>query len=160
MKVRNWLCRLGLVAIAGCAAPPPPEEPSVDLEAERSALMDADRAWSESVGSVDEFMSFLADDATVLPDAAPMVRGESIRNMFEGMLSTPGLTVHWEATGAEVSESGDLGYTIGTTQVTVDQEGTPMVTVGKYVTVWKKQADGSWKVVVDCFNADGPPTQG
>ncbi len=51
-----------------------------------------------------------------------------------------------------------MGYTIGTYELTVEQDGAPMVTVGKYVTLWKKQADGSWKVVVDCFNADGPPT--
>jgi len=31
-----------------------------------------------------------------------------------------------------------------------------MVTVGKYVTVWSKQADGSWKVQVDSFNTNGP----
>ena len=34
-----------------------------------------------------------------------------------------------------------------------------MVTVGKYVTLWRKPADGSWKVIVDCFNGDGPPTE-
>jgi ketosteroid isomerase-like protein len=37
-----------------------------------------------------------------------------------------------------------------------DAEGNPVTTVGKYVTVWKKQADGQWKVVADIFNRDAP----
>jgi ketosteroid isomerase-like protein len=52
-----------------------------------------------------------------------------------------------------------MGYTIGTYELTVDQEGASMVIAGKYVTLWEKQTDGSWKVVVDCFNANGPPTE-
>jgi ketosteroid isomerase-like protein len=52
-----------------------------------------------------------------------------------------------------------MGYTIGTYELTVEKDGAFMVTVGKYVTIWKKQADGAWKVVVDCFNANGPATE-
>jgi len=34
----------------------------------------------------------------------------------------------------------------------------PVVDNGKYLTVWKKQADGSWKVLFDMFNTDMPPS--
>jgi len=54
--------------------------------------------------------------------------------------------------------SGDIGYTIGTFELTVEQDGTAMLTEGKYVTVWHKQVDGAWKVRVDSFNTNGPPT--
>jgi ketosteroid isomerase-like protein len=70
----------------------------------------------------------------------------------------PGFELEWRATDAEVAASGDIGYTIGTFELITEQDGTAMLTEGKYVTVWRKQADGSWKVRVDCFNANGPPT--
>jgi len=40
---------------------------------------------------------------------------------------------------------------------TTDQKGNPATEKGKYLTVWKKQADGSWKVIEDMFNSDLPP---
>jgi ketosteroid isomerase-like protein len=122
--------------------------------------MKADQAWFQSHEDVDEFLTFLADDATFMPDDAPLARGESIRTTWEQLISTPGFDLEWQATSAEVADAGDMGYTIGTFALTMELDGTPMVTVGKYATVWNKQADGSWKVVVDCFNADGPPTEG
>jgi ketosteroid isomerase-like protein len=134
------------------------EAPAVDLQAERGALMKADEALFESHEDLDEFLTSLADDAIFMPDDAPMARGDSIRTTWEQLISMPGFDLEWRATSAQVAEAGDFGYTIGTYELTVEQDGAPMVTVGKYVTLWKKQADGSWKVVVDCFNADGPPT--
>jgi len=152
---RGWLSPL-LIVVLGCAAPP--QEPAVDLQAERDALMQADEAWFESHQTIDEFVAFLADDAIFMPDGAPAARGDSIRTAWEQTLAMPGFGLEWKATSARVAEAGDIGYTIGTYELTVEQDGVPMVTVGKYVTLWKKEADGSWKVAIDCFNADGPPT--
>lgn len=152
---RGWLCLLLLVAL-GCAVPP--QEPAVDLQAERAALMEADGAWFESYEDIDAFLGFLADDAIFMPAGAPAARGDSIRATWEQWHSIPGFNLEWRATSARVAEAGDMGYTIGTYELTMEQDGVPMVTVGKYVTLWKKQDDGAWKVAVDCFNADGPPT--
>ena len=153
---RCWLCLLLLVAL-GCAGAP--EGPAVDLQTERSALMKADEALFESHEDLDEFVTFWADDAIFMPDDAPAARGDSIRTTWEQLISMPGFNLEWRATSAQVAEAGDMGYTIGTYELTVEQDGASMVTVGKYVTLWKKQDDGSWKVVVDCFNGDGPPTE-
>lgn len=157
--MRTLVSALLAIAVSsfGCAAPPP-EEPAIDVEAERAALMDVDKAWLESVGDVDQFLSFFEEGATFLPMGQPLARGEGIRAWIEGLHSLPGVKMEWQATSAEVAEAADLGYTIGAFQLTVEQDGTPMVTVGKYVTTWGKQGDGSWKIRVDCFNADGPPT--
>ena len=57
---------------------------------------------------------------------------------------------------------GDLGYTIGTYHMEFqDPEGDLLAIDGKYMTVWKKQPDGTWKVAVDMFNANGaaPPVE-
>jgi ketosteroid isomerase-like protein len=57
------------------------------------------------------------------------------------------------------AHSGDLGYTIGAYEMTFnDPTGKTVSDKGKYVTVWKKQKDGSWKVLLDVFNTDLPPT--
>ena len=142
----------------GCAPPASEPAPTVDLESERDGLLETDRAWSESIDDTDAFLSFIADGAHFMPFGAPLARGEAIRTTWEGLASMPGFGLEWQATSAEVAASGDIGYTIGTFELMVDQDGTAMLTEGKYVTVWHKQADGSWKVQVDCFNADGPPT--
>jgi ketosteroid isomerase-like protein len=56
-----------------------------------------------------------------------------------------------------VSSAGDLGYTTGSYEVTVnDAEGNPVTSRGKVVVVWKKQPDGNWKAVLDIWNSDGP----
>ena len=53
----------------------------------------------------------------------------------------------------EVARSGDIGYAIGTFEGVVDDAPVK----GKYVEIWKKQADGSWKVAADMFSPDSPP---
>ena len=143
----------------GCSPPveePTAETPAVDLEAERNALMAVDKGWSESIDDTNEFLSYFADDAFFMPFGAPLARGEEIRTTWEHLVSNPGFAVEWAATSADVAESGELGYTIGTFKSTAEQDGALMETVGKYVTVWSKQADGSWKVQVDSFNTNGP----
>jgi ketosteroid isomerase-like protein len=130
------------------------ETESVNVEAERAALRNADAAWSQSVGNLPEFMSFVADGASVFPFHAPIVSGkDAARAFFSELQAAPGFALDWTATQAEVSNAGDLGYTTGTFQLTV----TGPAGTRKYVTVWKKQTDGQWKVVVDIFNLDAFP---
>jgi ketosteroid isomerase-like protein len=50
-----------------------------------------------------------------------------------------------------------LAYSHGTYEVTVnDPEGNPVTDKGKWVTAWEKQPDGTWKIVADIWNSDGP----
>ena len=68
------------------------------------------------------------------------------------------MPTHSTPTSAEVSASGDLAYTIGRWEVlTTDDSGSENSGgTGNYVTIWRRQADGSWKVAVDIGNNDGP----
>jgi ketosteroid isomerase-like protein len=76
------------------------------------------------------------------------------------MLATPGFNLSWQVTGADVAKSGDLGYTIGTyEETTAGPKGIQTTDKGKYVVIWKKQADGTWKVVLDVPNSDLPVTR-
>jgi ketosteroid isomerase-like protein len=60
----------------------------------------------------------------------------------------------------DVAKSGDLGYSQGAYTMTFTDPKTKKVLTerGKYVTVFKKQADGSWKAVADIDNEDAPPS--
>jgi len=56
-----------------------------------------------------------------------------------------------------VAQSGELAYLSGTYELTLnDASGKPVKDRGKYVEVWKKQADGTWKATVDIWNSDLP----
>jgi len=161
MKIFNQLFVLAILLCYGCAPPASEsvaEAPAVNTESEREELMAIDKAWSETVDDVDAFLSYIADGAHFMPDGAPLAEGDAIRTTWEGLTSLPGFGLSWQATSADVGASGDIGYTIGTFELAVEQDGTTMLTQGKYATIWKKQADASWKVQVDIFNADGPPS--
>jgi ketosteroid isomerase-like protein len=64
----------------------------------------------------------------------------------------------WKPVKIEVADSGDLAYSLGTWQLQgKDQKGNDVTQTGKYITIWKKQKDGSWKVVADTGTVDPPP---
>jgi ketosteroid isomerase-like protein len=148
-----FLAVLLVLGTSGCAQP-------VDIEAERAALLQADAAWAQAASAkdLDGTISFLADGASTFPPNATMVTGEvALRELWAEEFATPGFAVSWQASTAEVSAGGDLGYTVGTYEGTMnDPEGNPVTDRGKYVTVWKKQPDGSWKAVADIWNSDLP----
>jgi ketosteroid isomerase-like protein len=67
-------------------------------------------------------------------------------------------TLNWSPKHAEVSNSAELGYTWGTYILTfLDESGNEQKSYGKYLNIWKKQKDGSWKVAVDMGNANPKP---
>jgi ketosteroid isomerase-like protein len=69
----------------------------------------------------------------------------------------PARTLAWQPLLVEVSKSGDLGYSIGSYEARkTDASGTHVVGTGKYMTVWRRQKDGSWKVVFDSGVQDQP----
>ena len=71
-------------------------------------------------------------------------------------------TIQSQLTDLDVAQSGDLGYTQGTlTDTSTDPKTGKVVTDrGKWLTVRKKQADGSWKIVRDTFSSDLPLSNG
>ncbi len=122
--------------------------------ADEAALRDADAQWSKaaSVKDLDAVVSFYSDDATVMPPNETIVVDRAgIRALWKSLLETPGLTLSWKATKAEVSRSGDLGYISGTYEMTTNGASKDR---GKYLEVWEKVADGKWKCAADMFSSD------
>src|SRR5204863_1174127 len=107
---------------------------------------------------LDETVSYYAEDAVVMPpNASAATTKETIRSAWKEMLTTPGAAISWKATKVEVAKAGDLAYVSGTYEETmIDASGKPVKDHGKYVEVFKKQADGTWKVVADIWNSDLP----
>lgn len=132
-------------------------EKTVDTKAEGEKLMQLSREWSKSASTpdIEKTLSYWADDAIVMPPGQPSITGKkAIREMIEGMSKIPGFKISWEPLSVSVSQSGDMAYMVERNQVTVnDSLGLPIIEYHKAVTVWKKQADGSWKNVIDTWNA-------
>jgi ketosteroid isomerase-like protein len=75
-----------------------------------------------------------------------------------GFLDDKNNQLIWTPVGADISGSGDLGYTYGSYEFhSKDKDGKPSVEYGKYTSIWKLQKDGSWKVVLDMGNASPAP---
>ena len=105
------------------------------------------------------YMSFYADDAVELPNGADAIKGKDNIAPTMGFLDQ-GNKLTWKPDFSDMAASGDLGYTYGTyvfSSKDRDKDGKPIVEYGKYVTVWKKQKDGSWKVALDMGNASPKP---
>jgi ketosteroid isomerase-like protein len=93
------------------------------------------------------------------PNAPIASDKQSIRAAWASLLG-PDTSLTWQAKKAEVSRSGDLAYVQGVYQLTSkDARGRATADNGKFVEVWKKQADGKWKTVADIFNSDLPIVQ-
>lgn len=147
---------LFLVLVAGCAAPPP------DLEAARQAIRAADLAFGEALrsGDAERFKSFIADDATFFGQG--LYRGpQQVLERWRPLLGPDATTrLTWEPEQVRVSAAADLGYSIGRYQIRSEGEsGEPEVGYGRYVTIWSRAADGSWKALVDIGTPPGsePP---
>ncbi|MEO7394671.1 MAG: DUF4440 domain-containing protein, partial [Chitinophagaceae bacterium] len=129
-----------------------------DTNTEGERLMQISREWSKSAAtdSIEETLSYWADDAVVMSPGQPSLRGkQAIRQMIQGTSKIPGFKISWEPISVFVSKSGDMAYLIEQNQITAnDSVGNPVTEFNKSVTIWKKEADGSWKNVVDIWNAD------
>jgi uncharacterized protein (TIGR02246 family) len=135
----------------------PPDTRAADEAAIRAAVIE----WSKAAQSKDlnKAVSFYADDAMRFADKGPLAEGkDNIRTGWEQMLALPGPGLTFATTGVEVARASDMAYEYGTYDFgTKDKKGKIIDEKGKYVVVWKKQADGSWKAAVDIDNRDAAP---
>ncbi len=97
-----------------------------DTKAIEQALRDLDAQWSAAAGAKDleKTIAFYSGDAIVLPTNAPAATTkEAIRNTWKDLLASPGLAISWKTTKVEVAKSGDIAYTTGTYELTMNDAG-------------------------------------
>lgn len=126
-------------------------------------LKQADLAFAKATAEhrLEGFTSFLAADVMNIRPNTPVVKGSAaLAGHWAPMLNDPGTTITWEPLEAVIAGSGDMGFTIGSYEVTKNGAGGKSVAgTGKYITIWKKQPDGSWKVAFDSGVQDAPPAK-
>jgi ketosteroid isomerase-like protein len=113
-------------------------------------LVDTERAFSRSStekGTRQSFMDFIADDGVLFRPTA--VNGKRWMRDNPVPTSDKRPVLSWQPIFAEVSSAEDMGYTTGPWQFKPDINDATPVAFGSFITVWKKQANGEWKFVVD-----------
>lgn len=145
------------ILLAALIAPAALGQGSDAAEAVSAADKELQRAVAER--NLEQVISFYADDAVLLPAAEPMITGKAaIREEWQEILGIPDFENISTLKRLDVSSSGDLAYTVGTYVTTMAGEhGEEVVEPGKWVSIWKRQADGQWRIVVDTYNTDVPP---
>ena len=145
-------CLLSLALATGLVAEP------TDALSARASLLAADEEFAADTleNGLEGFMAHFAEGASIFPPNLPAIVGKrGIRDYYSKVFSKPGFRLSWTPTGAGVSDSTDLGYTVGEFVVAArDENGAQVRRSGKYCMLWKRQGDGSWKVILDIANGD------
>jgi uncharacterized protein (TIGR02246 family) len=141
---------VALMSLIACEPPGPAALSAGD----KAAIEAADQAWQEAVRSGDwaGAAALYAENAVFMPPNEPAVEGRgNIQVWFEAL---PPVTAV-EIKTAEIDGLGDLAFTRGTYSMTMSPEGMSSITdSGKYVGIFRKQADGSWLYSRDIFNSN------
>jgi len=110
------------------------------------------RATAEGGGKA--FAAWFAEDAVTLSNGQAPLHGRAAIAKQATWLAKD-YQLLWTPTDAVMSPSGDMGYTWGHYEGhSKDPDGNAKVTTGRYLTIWRKEVDGSWKVLLDSSNEE------
>jgi ketosteroid isomerase-like protein len=133
---------------------------AADLATVEAAVRKADADWAAAARtvSVDAWMAFYGADAVILlPDEQLASDKEIVRHSVSHLLALPHFSVAWSPIKVEVARSGEQALLIEAYELHFgDSRGAPVSNRGRRLEIWKKQADGIWKCVVDTWNLDEP----
>ena len=155
---------LPMLMLAACTqvTPPPPDTRAADEKALRDLDAASLTAWNNK--NADMIASFYTDDAAIAIPGVPLIHGkEAMRTGLKDTLMDPNFKLTFSPNAVETA-GGVLGYVRGSYTVVATDPKTkkPSTEDGNYLIVYKKQADGSWKIVNDFATAAPapPPPQG
>jgi len=147
---------LALAMVAGCSQAPGP--PTDTRKADEAAITAAGVALGQAAEAkdLDTCMSFYVDDPVLFVPGAPAVTGkDGVRQALAGFLGVKALKLETSGLIIDVARSGDLAFERGSYSNTItDAKGKTTTETGKLALVWKKQADGSWKIAADTNASD------
>jgi ketosteroid isomerase-like protein len=121
-----------------------------DTLAGKRELLAADRAFSamsEKVGMKKAFLEYIEDNGVLLRPHHPPLEGADAIDFISAIVDTS-FTLTWQPQRADIAASRDLGYTYGIYTLS-SAKGEKK---GTYVSIWKRQADGKWRFVLDTGN--------
>jgi uncharacterized protein (TIGR02246 family) len=147
MRTRLFIT-VALAVAAGCQGQPPP-----DLQQAVAAIRAADATWlaAAQAHDLERTVSYWSDDAQLLvPGAAAIVGKDAIRKYVSDAFAARDFSIAWSIDTVQVARGGDLAYAVGSNQITLTApDGTRVVEHNKAVEVWRRDADGAWRCVLD-----------
>ena len=150
------LLTLGFIAAGlGSARAPQPKGSSAGVQ----AIKNTEEQWNKDFQgkNVDALCGHYAEDAVLMVPETPAVTGkDAICAALKQMVADPAFALTFQARRVEVSKSGDIGFSEGSYRMTVTDPATKksIDDRGSYVTVYRKQSDGSWKAVSDIATSE------
>jgi len=129
------------------------QAPAASLQAAADQIVKSDAAFAQSVAEKnrEKFLSFLSEPTTFNGGTPGELRGrDAVMKAWADFFAPDGPTLTWEPIKGEVVPPGVVGYTTGRSMVRrKGADGKVTEQRGQYLTVWRKQTDGSWKGVFD-----------
>jgi ketosteroid isomerase-like protein len=158
MKTLSYPLVLAMLVLASPAWAQDPHKQEKARRAIEKAEADFEKARAER--GLEGWLSFFADDTADFVRGGPFTfTKEEMRKRLQPIFD-PADKLTWKPVRVEVAESGELAYSLGTWElVGKTPDGKEVTQTGKYLTAWKKQKDGSWKVVADTGTVDPPKKQ-
>lgn len=162
MEPTRWARLMSLSALLALSAACRETAPADTARDEALAtLRAADSTFQAAVAgrNVAGAMALYADDAVLMPLAKLSVTGlDAIRADWEHTFGIPGFANASRLVAVEVSQDGTMGLTRGTYEATMQApDGDSIVERGKWVSVWRREPGGPWRIAVDIYNTDSLP---
>jgi ketosteroid isomerase-like protein len=146
-KMVSWIAAAALLAAVGVRA----EEPAAAPDPVSESLRKTELAFAKSVadGDFERFLSFIADDAVFTGGGISRGR-EAIGKDWSVFFGEGAIPITWHPETVAVLAAGDLGLSTGPYEmVGTGKDGSQVRRRGTFFSVWRRQADGSWKIVLD-----------
>jgi ketosteroid isomerase-like protein len=147
---------LAVLALLGVA--PATHAADAAMSAQAKALAALDAEWSKTTQSRDaaKVAAYYAEDAHLNPPGNKLVVGRAAaQKLWAAMFVDPSFKISWTGAHVDVAKSGELGYVTGSYEDSFKgKDGKLVKETGKFLEVWQKQADGSWKCIHDMWNGD------
>ncbi len=136
-------------------------QPAFDPAGEGEKLLRQDAEWADlaTVGKdVDKVVSYWSDDAVLIFPGQPVLEGKAaIRAYVAESFNTPGFKIHWISQKPVFSPDGKFAYMRATDELTVPgPNATTMKLHLRGLSLWRLEADGQWRCVLDMANEEPP----
>ncbi len=149
------------IAITTAACPPPaqqagalPDEDVAAIRARQDAFVEAVRANDWAAAS-----EIYAEDFVLMIPEAPVMQGRE--TWREWAMSFNATVTEYNIEIDEIDGRGDLAFVRGrfSERLSFEDMPEPISGAGKFLSIWRKGADGSWLITLEAWNSDGPPAE-
>lgn len=152
---RKMIPAAGLLLLAACGEPIGGSGRGGSKPDFVTELMAADRSFAAEVAAAAPaeraavWAGWFAPDGRQVVPGAVVQGAESIVALMKGAFTAPGYSLEWDPDSATASADGTLGWTTGRYVNRREGPGGRVESEGRYLSLWKRMPDGSWKVDLD-----------